>query len=325
VAKLNEMTVPAAFQPYLQPGEQLRYFAFGVKQPNIFLIIILPILGTWLLTKNYLIALTDRRFIVLRVPRAFFSVVGDINKAEEVIEYPLGELSGLKVTTSTGALFTHIRIDHPQKPFIAKFHRMGMKTNREHAMAITEVLQAASRGQLPPGAGAPQLGYGAPQQGQYGQPPQQQGYGQAPQPGYGPPQQQGYGQPQQGYGQPEQQQGYGQPQQQGYGQPQPQQGYGQPQPQQGYGQPQQGYGQPPQQQGYGQPQQPQQGYGQPEQPQQGYGQPQQQGYGQPPQQQGYGQPQQPQQGYGQPQQPGYGPPPQGGYGGPQGGGYGGQG
>lgn len=59
-------------------------------------------------------------------------------------------------------------------------------------------------------------------------------------PGYGPP----GGAPQQGYGQPQQpQQGYGQPQQpqQGYGQPQqPQQGYGQPQqPQQGYGQPQQ--------------------------------------------------------------------------------------
>ncbi|MCC6554201.1 MAG: hypothetical protein IT372_14465 [Polyangiaceae bacterium] len=222
MAKLNEQTVPAAFQPHLQPGEQLRYYAFGVKQPNIVLIIILPILGTWLLTKNYLIALTDRRFIVLEVPRAFFSVVGDINRPLKVMEYPLAQLAGINVKTETGMLFTHIRIDHPQQPFIAKFHRLGMKTNREHAMAICEALNAASRGQLPQGQpDAPQLGYG--------QQPQQQGYGQ--------PQQQGYGQPQQ--------QGYGQLQQQGYGQPQ----------QQGYGQPQQGYGPPPGGQGgYGGPQ-----------------------------------------------------------------------
>ena len=254
MAKLNDQTVPAAIQPHLQPGEQLRHYAFGVKQPNIFLIIILPILGTWLLTKNYVIALTDRRFIVLRVPKAFFSVAGDINRPEEVIEYPLAQLSGVNVKTSTGALFTHIRIDDPQKPFVAKFHRMGMKSNREHSMAIAEALNAASRGQLPQGqAGGPQLGYG-----------------QQPQQGY--PQQ-----PQQGYPQQPQQQGYPQQPQQGYGQQPPQQGYPQ--------QPQQGYGQQPQQQGY--PQQPQQGYGQ--QPQQGYGPPPQGGQGGP--QGGYGGPQ----------------------------------
>ena len=52
----------------------------------------------------------------------------------EVMEYPLQPLP--QADGSTGALFTHIRISDPAKPFKAKFHRMGMPSNREHSQAI---------------------------------------------------------------------------------------------------------------------------------------------------------------------------------------------
>ena len=138
MARFKDEPVRAAFEAQLQPGEQLQYYAFGVKQPNMGLVIlllclaILPgVIAVALLTKEYVIGLTDRRLIVLRV--------GGGVKVKEVSEYALGDLRGVK--TSTGSLFTHIAIAGPV-PFSAKFHRMGMKTNREQAMAIAGVLSS---------------------------------------------------------------------------------------------------------------------------------------------------------------------------------------
>ena len=137
----DNVNVPAAFAPHLQPGEQLKYYAFGVKQPNIGLIILFMLLGilpgmiaVMLMTKNYFIGLTDRRFLVLQIKS-----MGN-HTVVQVMEYPLSGLSPQNVVASTGPLFTHIRINDPQKPFVAKFHRMGMKTNREHTMAIEAAL-----------------------------------------------------------------------------------------------------------------------------------------------------------------------------------------
>lgn len=130
--------VAAAFQPYLQPGEQLRNIAFGVKQPSIwamlplFILAVLPgAIATALLTKEYVVGLTDRRFIVLRFK-------GSQIQVQEIMDYPL--YGHAPVQTSTGSIFTHIKINDPAKPFVAKFHRMGMPGNREQAMAIAAAL-----------------------------------------------------------------------------------------------------------------------------------------------------------------------------------------
>ena len=60
-------------KPYLEEGETLEHWAFGVKQPHIaliiflFLLAILPgIIGVALLTKYYLVGLTQKRFIVVQ-------------------------------------------------------------------------------------------------------------------------------------------------------------------------------------------------------------------------------------------------------------------
>lgn len=140
MARFKDPNVPAAaFAPYLEPGEQLRHIAFGVKQPNMLLMIplfalaVLPgAIAVAMLTKEYVIGLTDRRLIVLRFK-------GKNVQVQEVLDY---RLSGhpLPVKASTGPVFTHIRIEDPAKPFVAKFHRMGMSGNREGAMAIVAAL-----------------------------------------------------------------------------------------------------------------------------------------------------------------------------------------
>jgi hypothetical protein len=130
--------VAAAFHPYLQPGEQLRNIAFGVKQPSmaliipLFLLAIVPgAIATALLTKEYVVALTDRRVIVLHFK-------GSQIQVQEVFEYALNYHAPAE--TSTGSIFTHIKIHDPARPFVAKFHRAGMPGNREQAMAIAAAL-----------------------------------------------------------------------------------------------------------------------------------------------------------------------------------------
>ena len=130
MARFKDADVTAAVEPHLQPGEQLRNWAYGVKQPPLILIILLTPLAVAFLTKEYVAALTDRRLLVLRVKRKL--------QIEEVMEYPLDKLPPAE--TSTGPLFTHIKIDDAAKPFVAKFHRAGMPHNREHATAIAAAL-----------------------------------------------------------------------------------------------------------------------------------------------------------------------------------------
>jgi hypothetical protein len=143
MARFDDNNVPAAIQPHLEPGEQLYHWAFGVKQPSILLMIplfalaILPgAIATAMLTKNYIIGLTDRRLIVLRF--------GGKLQVKEVSEYRLHQMP--PVEASTGPIFTHIKIKDPQRPFVAKFHRMGMPNNRMHSQAIEAALTGRQGG-----------------------------------------------------------------------------------------------------------------------------------------------------------------------------------
>src|SRR5215213_10360607 len=130
MARFKDEEVAAAIRPHLLPGERLRHWAYGVRQPSLLLIILLTPLVVALLTREYVAALTDRRLLVLRVGRKL--------RVRGLTEYPLEGLP--RAETSTGALFTHIRIDDAAKPFAAKFHRAGMANNREHALAIAAAL-----------------------------------------------------------------------------------------------------------------------------------------------------------------------------------------
>src|SRR4051794_1714228 len=112
MARFNDPNVPAAaFQPYLEPGEELKHWAYGVKQPSVLLMLplfalaVLPgAIAVAMLTKEYIVGLTDRRFIVLRFK-------GSKIEVQEVLEYSLANLPPVKA--STGSLFTHIKIEDP--------------------------------------------------------------------------------------------------------------------------------------------------------------------------------------------------------------------
>ena len=135
MAVYKDEDIPAIFAPHMNPGEQLVNFAFGVKQPHILLIFLFiatigGIIAVMLMTKNYLVGLTTHgRVLVLQMS-------GKTVKA--VLPYQLGQTQGVK--TSTGPIFTHIKIAGPT-PFQAKFHRMGMKNNRQHSQAIAAALE----------------------------------------------------------------------------------------------------------------------------------------------------------------------------------------
>ena len=141
MARYKDPVVRDAFASHLERGETLQEWAYGVKQPSIWLMIplfalaILPgAIAVALLTKEYLVGLTDRRVIVLRVK-------GGKAEVQEVTTYDLDER--LSVEASSGAIFAHVTVHDEARPFKAKFHRAGAPENREHALAAAEALGAA--------------------------------------------------------------------------------------------------------------------------------------------------------------------------------------
>jgi len=141
MAKMTEDQIRELFTPHLQEGESVRHVAFGVKQPNILLItllfclLILPgAIAVFLLTKNFFIATTNRRFIVLQV-KGLTKL-----QTKDVWAYGLDELSSANVDTSTGPLFTRIKVNAAGKPFAAKCHRAFSDFNRPNAIAICETI-----------------------------------------------------------------------------------------------------------------------------------------------------------------------------------------
>ena len=140
MARYKEPVVTAAFAAHLQPGETLRSTAYGVRQPSmlamipLYLLGILPgVIAVAVLTKEYLVGLTDRRVLVLRVS-------GGNAAVQEVTEYALTERP--PVTASQGSLFAHVTIDDPARPCKAKFHRAGPPSHRENALAAAQALGA---------------------------------------------------------------------------------------------------------------------------------------------------------------------------------------
>jgi hypothetical protein len=135
MARFNDTSVmQRALQAHLEPGETLRHQAYGVKQPPLVLIVLGFILGilpgvilVMVMTKEYVIGLTDRRFVVLEFKGSGIDV-------KQVRAWRLDAMP--PVETSTGGLFTHIKVADPAGWFVAKFHRLGTPDNREQAMAI---------------------------------------------------------------------------------------------------------------------------------------------------------------------------------------------
>ena len=139
--KLTEDLMQETLNAHLHEGETLKNWAFGIKQPSIMLMVplfalaILPgVIATQMLTKNYLIGLTDKRLVVLQIKS-----IGNV-EIKAITEYARAEFESNPGSFKAGKLFTHLKVENAEKPFFAKFHRMFSKGNREHAVAIGEAI-----------------------------------------------------------------------------------------------------------------------------------------------------------------------------------------
>ena len=166
--------IPKAFEPYLEPAEQLKHWAYGfTKTPEVGLplgcvaflvaplltffimggLVPLPLVGFFTILlisvsvglilrftfKCYVVGLTETRFLVLRLkPPAFFRP-----NLAHILSFNAYELDTLStLNTSSGRRQTVIKIDDPKKRFFARFpHRgKGLQDNDKHARAISEAL-----------------------------------------------------------------------------------------------------------------------------------------------------------------------------------------
>ncbi len=146
-ASKRHQKVLDSIAPHLDEGEQIIHAAYGVKQPHIGLIIlfialaIIPgVIAVALMTKHYLVAVTNKRVLILRVSGTM--------KMKEAWTYSIGNAGG-EVTTSTGALFTHITIAGSDQPFKAKFHKAYSPENRPAAQAVAAALMPGGTTEVP--------------------------------------------------------------------------------------------------------------------------------------------------------------------------------
>ncbi len=137
MAKLTDDQIVEAFQPHLQQGETVSRWAYGIKQPSMAITVPLIALGVLpgviamtMLTKHFLVGLTEKRLIALQI-KGFSNA-----EVKEVIEYNRAGFAANPANVKDGKIFTSINIKDESKPFRVKFHRAFSKNNRPHAQAI---------------------------------------------------------------------------------------------------------------------------------------------------------------------------------------------
>lgn len=131
MAPLDYLNIPAAFEGHLEPGEELKHWAYGEKAPmvaifgllvgllaylffaGVFLSSVLPglvllilFVGVFLglravmvsVSKAYLAGLTDRRFLVLRVKMRMNGKI-DVGATMGLVSYDLAKLPRTVIST----------------------------------------------------------------------------------------------------------------------------------------------------------------------------------------------------------------------------------
>ena len=168
---LDSLNLPDAFSIHLNPDEQLKHWAYGIKQSiglmllmylgafmlgavlaymiigepiGIFHMILMFILAMGItspfipkLRKDYLVGLTNNRLLILRIKTPLFKSIANPQNQIELTEYPLENLPQLKITI--GRLQSQMKIDNTSNPFIASF-KSAIKGNRKQMEAIMAAL-----------------------------------------------------------------------------------------------------------------------------------------------------------------------------------------
>jgi len=132
----NRAKVEAAFVPYLESGEQVRHVSSGTWKSSFpkwqqFLSAAIAPKTFRNSIPRYMVALTDRRFVVLRFEEITMKILEDRS-------WPLTALPPVKTLSGMG--YHQIVLDDPAQPFKANF----LAGQREEAVAIGEALTAAA-------------------------------------------------------------------------------------------------------------------------------------------------------------------------------------
>jgi hypothetical protein len=151
MAKLNSDEMRALVAGYLPEGETPLHVAYGIRQPNLWLIVpalvlvVLPgIILLQALTRHYVIGISENSFVCIRFRPLYRSLTLQLGSVTAHRALPLASLKGKPASTSTGALFTHISLGQRGEWFRAKFARAFSKENRLEAMAIGAAVVAAA-------------------------------------------------------------------------------------------------------------------------------------------------------------------------------------
>ncbi len=150
MAKLDSPQMNDLLAPSLPASETVLHAAYGVKQPNIWLMLpafalaIVPgVILTQVLTKHYIVGVTQSTLLIAEVRPKWRSMTVAVDAVKSSRTIALTELHGQPAKVKTGALFTHIGFGQGEGRFKAKFHRAFSKTNRPEANAIGEAIVAA--------------------------------------------------------------------------------------------------------------------------------------------------------------------------------------
>jgi hypothetical protein len=159
MSKFNDQTVLAAFQPYLQSEEVLVNAAYCIYQPPQLLGCLLSLIG-WLpgllyfalLSRFYVVGLTNHNFIVLRLASRFG---GNIQVAE-IFGYRLDQLPETQATFGSFGT-SALKIKDPTKPLKVGFPSVGVPDNHQRGRMIANALLSHwQQRQLPTSEQTPQ-------------------------------------------------------------------------------------------------------------------------------------------------------------------------
>jgi hypothetical protein len=128
--RISDEEIVNALQPHLQPGEPLRNYAIGYQLP-LWQQLLGPLFLV-LLSKFYMVALTDRRLLLVRFKEK-------VHKIKSVKEYRLSQITNIR--TKTGLLHTFLTVEVPNESFSCKFHRNTVRNNRPKALALVATLE----------------------------------------------------------------------------------------------------------------------------------------------------------------------------------------
>jgi hypothetical protein len=149
MTKLDSRTMREILAPGVPAGESLQHVAYGVRQPNMLLMLpafalaVVPgVLLTQKLTKHYVVGATRNYLVIAEVSPKWRSLAVAVDAVKSVDAISLGALRGEPKKVSTGPVFTHIRFGAGKSLFKVKFHRAFSKTNRAEANAIAEIVAA---------------------------------------------------------------------------------------------------------------------------------------------------------------------------------------